>query len=115
MVAIIIAAVIGAFFGFLGIRVLAVFLLSLLLVVSFAGTCVIGHADPLISGMEICGSVVALQLTFAAVVLCTRQPRPIRDLPHIQAAIGNQLRAELEVSYSLPPELLTLVARLPSR
>ena len=61
--------------------------------------------------------VAAPQVAFVAVGLTRHLVLAMRLIPHVQAAIGQQLRAQLEVPRSLSPELAALVANwvAPSR
>ena len=61
---------------------------------------------------EVFGSIAAPQFAFVAVSLTDHLIRSFRLIPQVQAAIGRQLRAELEAPRSLPPELDALVTRL---
>jgi hypothetical protein len=63
---------------------------------------------------QVCGSVIALQFVYVTVGLTLHLVRFGKLIPHVQTAIGDRLRAELEVPRGLTPELSVLVARLPS-
>jgi hypothetical protein len=58
------------------------------------------------------GSIALPQFTFVAVSLTNHLTRRTRLIPQIRTAIGQQLRAELEVPRNLPPDLAALVTRL---
>jgi hypothetical protein len=58
------------------------------------------------------GYVAALQFVYVAVGLTLHLVRFGKLIPHAQTAIGDRLRAELEVPRGLTPELSVLVARL---
>ena len=62
--------------------------------------------------LEVFGTIAASQLAFVAVSLTHYRVRSTRLIPHVQAAIGKELRTELEVQRSVPPKLAVLVARL---
>ena len=61
---------------------------------------------------EVFGSIAAPQFAFMAVSLADHYIRSTRLIPYVQVAIGRQLRTELEVPRSLPPELAALVTQL---
>jgi hypothetical protein len=69
-------------------------------------------AHPLLIATEGFASVAAPQVAFVAVGLTRHLVLAMRLIPHVQAAIGQQLRAQLEVPRSLSPELAALVAQL---
>jgi hypothetical protein len=80
-----------------------------------AGAALMGIAfgsHPGLIAAEIFGSLAAPQYAFAAVSLTNHLIRSSRLIPHVQAAIGKQLRTELEAPRTLPPELAALVAQL---
>jgi hypothetical protein len=70
------------------------------------------RAHPGVIAVEVFGSIAAPQFAFVAVSLTDRLIRRTRLIPQVRAAIGQQLRDELEVPRSLPPELATLVTQL---
>ena len=61
---------------------------------------------------EVFGSIAAPQFAFVTVSLTDHLIRSSRLIPQVQAAIGRQLRAELEAPRRLPPELAALVTQL---
>ena len=69
-------------------------------------------AHTLVIATEGFASVAAPQVAFVAVGLTRHLVLAMRLIPHVQAAIGQQLRAQLEVPRSLSPELAALVAQL---
>jgi hypothetical protein len=70
------------------------------------------RAHPGVIAVEVFGSIAASQFAFVAVSLTDHLIRRTRLIPQVRAAIRQQLRAELEVPRSLPPELATLVTQL---
>jgi hypothetical protein len=72
------------------------------------------HAPPWLVAAQVCGSVVALQFVYVSVGLTLHLVRFGKLIPHVQTAIGDRLRAELQVPRGLTPELSILVARLRS-
>ena len=52
------------------------------------------------------------QLVYLAVSLIADLTRSTRLIPHVQTAIGQELRAELEVPRDLPPQMARLVTQL---
>ena len=80
-----------------------------------AGAALMGIAfgsHPGVIAAEVFGSIAAPQFAFMAVSLADHYIRSTRLIPQVQAAIGRQLRTELEVPRSLPPELAALVTKL---
>jgi hypothetical protein len=63
---------------------------------------------------QVCGSVIALQFVYVTLSLTVHLVRFGKLIPQVQKAIGDRLRAEIEVPHSLTPELSVLVARLRS-
>jgi hypothetical protein len=63
-------------------------------------------------GVEVLGSLAAPQLVYLAVSQTDDLPRSARLLPQVQTAIGQQLRAQLEVLRSLPLEIAVRVRQL---
>ena len=67
--------------------------------------------------VEVFGSIAAPQVTFVAVSLAhfgfkRYLARSRKLIPQVQTAIGQQLRAELEVPRTLSPDLARLVSQL---
>ncbi len=67
---------------------------------------------PGVTALEVFGTIAASQLAFVTVSLTYYRVRSTRLIPHVQAAIGKELRTEPEVPRSVPPKLAVLVARL---
>jgi ABC-type uncharacterized transport system permease subunit len=67
---------------------------------------------PAVIAAEILGSITTLQFSFVAVSLTRHLTRSLTLIPHMQAAIGDQLHSELEVPRSFPPKMGALVIRL---
>jgi hypothetical protein len=98
-----------------GLRRCPFFLLVPLAAVLAGGTLFIGiihGVHPGVIGVEVIGSVAALQLAYLSVSLTTYLTRSAGLMPQIQAAIGVQLRNELEIPRSLPPRMAVLVGQL---
>jgi hypothetical protein len=97
-----------------------VFLLIFLCPLLGTGTMVSGVHFGTPAGLivaEVLGSVAAPQITFIAISLALfafkqRFARSRELIPHAQAAIGRQLRTELELPHTLSPELAHLVSQL---
>ena len=74
------------------------------------------RAHPELIAVEVFGCIAVPQFAFVAVSLTDhlvrRTIRRRRLIPQVRAAIGQQLRTELEMPRSLPPELATLVTQL---
>jgi hypothetical protein len=62
--------------------------------------------------LEVLGSIMAPQFAYVALSLTVHLTRSARLVPQVQVAIGQQLRAQLEVPRRLPPELAALVTQL---
>ena len=69
--------------------------------------------------VEVFGSIAAPQVTFMAVSLAhfalrryLARARSSKLMPQVRAAIGQQLRAELEVPRTLSPDLAHLVSQI---
>jgi hypothetical protein len=63
---------------------------------------------------SVVGALAALEFTYVAVALTRHLVQSRRQLPQVQAAVGKQLRAELELPYDLPLKLDALIGRLPA-
>jgi hypothetical protein len=112
MAFIIFGVAIGALCALLRYPVLAMVPLSALLAVAAVLNGIITHAHPGVIAIEVFGSVAASQLTYASVSLTHHLVRSRKLVLEVQAAIGQELRTELEVPRSLPPELSALVTQL---
>jgi hypothetical protein len=93
-----------------------VFAVGGLLAVGVVVTGIILGAHPEVIAVEVFGCIAVPQFAFVAVSLTDhlvrRTIRRRRLTPQVRAAIGQQLRTELEMPRSLPPELATLVTQL---
>ena len=103
---------IGALCAFFRYPVFMMLPLGGLLAVGVGLSGIVLHLHPEVIAAEVFGSIAASQFAFVAISLS-------QDLVHsreltlqVQAAIGQQLPAELEVPRGLPPELSRLVAQL---
>ena len=85
---------------------------SALLATGAVSTGIALGTHPGVTALEVFGTIAASQLAFVAVSLTHYRVRSTRLIPHVQAAIGKELRTELEVPRSVPPKLAVLVARL---
>ncbi len=108
------AIAIGALCALLRQRVFMMLALSALLVLAVALVGFDLHTRPWVIAAQIIGSITALQFTYIAIGLTLHLVRFRKLVPSVRAAIGAQLRAELEVPRGLTPELSILVARLRS-
>jgi hypothetical protein len=75
-------------------------------------TGIVVGTHPGVIAFEVFRSIALPQFTFVAVSLTNHLTRRTRLIPQIRTAIGQQLRAELEVPRNLPPDLAALVTRL---
>jgi hypothetical protein len=110
-------AIFGAAMGALcAVRYRQVFFLLLLSTMLAAGIAIsefIRHDHSWLIVTKAVIAVSAMQLIYVLIALSLHLFRSTRSmLPFVQAAIGKQLCAELEVPYSLPLELSVLVAQL---
>jgi hypothetical protein len=103
---------IGGLCALLRYRVLMMLAVSAFLAVGSVLGGIIFHAHPWAIVAEAFGSVVAFQFTYLAVSLSLHLDRSRRLIPQVRTAIGQRLRAELEVPRSMPPELSALVEQL---
>jgi hypothetical protein len=104
---------VGAMCGLFRLRVFVLVPVSAILAVCSVASGIIAHADLWTIVIAVPVSLGAVQLAYAAVSLMLNFLRLRAVVPEMQAAIGQRLRAELEVPQALPPELSALVARLP--
>ena len=105
----------GVSFAFLRYPFLPLLPIGALLAAGALLTGIFFGSHPGLIAAEIFGSIAAPQFAFAAVSLTDHLVRSSRLIPQVQAAIGRQLRAELEAPLSLPPELAALVTQLRRR
>jgi hypothetical protein len=104
---------VGAVCALFRLRVFAVVPLSIIFAMCSIVSGIIAHAYPWTIAVAVLGSLGAVQLPYAAVGLIFNFVRLRAVVPEMQSAIGQKLRAELEVPHTLTPELSSLVARLP--
>jgi hypothetical protein len=114
MAFIVVGVAIGAFCALLPHRVFMMVALSALLAPVVALVEFGLHAHPWVIAAQTLGSIMALQFVYVAVGLTLHLVRFGKLIPHVQTAIGDRLRAELEAPRGLTPELSVLVARLRS-
>jgi hypothetical protein len=79
----------------------------------------VAHLAPTVFSMfsgvivtELLGSIAASQFTYASVSLTHHLIRPRKLMVEARSAIGRELRAELELPCSLPPELSLLITQM---
>jgi hypothetical protein len=102
----------GVSWAFLRYPFLPLLPMGALLAIGAATTGIAFGTHPGVTAVEVFGSIAGPQFAFAAVSLTNHLVRSSRLIPQIQAAIGRQLRAQLEVPRGLPPELAALVTQL---
>jgi hypothetical protein len=105
---------IGALCAFHRCRVLMLLPLGGLLAVGAGLSGLVLHVHLGVIAAEVFGSIASSQFTYVAITLTQHLVRSRELTLQVQAAIGRQLPAELEVPRSLPPEISRLVARLQS-
>src|SRR5262249_6092041 len=86
-------------------------------IIGFLAVCamlfrIIHRRHPGTIGVEVLGSVAVPQLVYLALSLTADLTRPTRLIPHVQTAIGQELRAQLEVPRDLPPQMARLMTQL---
>ena len=112
MAFIIFGVAIGALCALLRYPVLVMVPLSASLAVATVLNGIITHAHPGVIAIEVFGSVAASQFLYASVSLMHHLVRSRKLVLEVQAAIGQELRTELEVPRNLSPELSALVTQL---
>jgi hypothetical protein len=112
MAIVMLSALAGALCGLFRCRVIIIIPLTAAIVLVSVTNGLVVHTDTWLVVTEAIGSIAVLQATYASIGLALRRLRSQPDLPFIQATIGRELRAELEIPRNLPPYLSTLVARL---
>ena len=103
--------------AYLTTRSYTVFALFPVVVFCAAGailTAIAAGNDPRIIAVEVLGAIASPQIAFVVVSLrdCLRATNRLRFLQSMQAAIGHELRTELEVPRGLPPQMAALVIKL---
>ena len=83
-----------------------------LLAVSAVLNGIILHAHPGVIATEAFGSIAASQFMYVSISLTHHFVRSRRLMLEVQAAIGQELRAQLEVPRGLPSELSALITQL---
>jgi hypothetical protein len=112
MAFIICGVAIGALCALLRYPVFVMAPLSALLAVATVLNGIITHAHPGVIAIEVFGSVTTSQFMYASVGLTHHLVHLRKLVLEAQAAIGRELRTELELPRSMPPELSALVTRL---
>jgi hypothetical protein len=112
MAFIIFGVAIGALCALRRYPVLVMVPLSALLAVAAVLNGIITHAHPGVIAIEVFGSIALAQFMYASISLTHHLVRSRKLVLEVQAAIGQELRTELKVPRSLPPELSALVTQL---
>ena len=112
MVFVIFGVAIGALCAVLRYPALMMLPLGGLLTGAAALNGLIVHAHPVVIVTEVFGSIAASQLAYASVSLTQYLVRSREMLLQAQAAIGQELRAQLKAPHSMPSKLSVLVAQL---
>jgi hypothetical protein len=112
MVFVIFGVAIGALCAVLRYPALMMLPLGGLLIGGAALNGIIVHAHPMVIATEVFGSIAASQFAYASVSLTRHLVRSREAVRQAQAAIGQELRAQLKVPRGMPSELSALVAQL---
>jgi uncharacterized protein (DUF2342 family) len=112
MASVIFGVAIGALCAFLRYRVLMMLPLGGLLAVGAVLRGIILHVHPGVIASEAFGSIAASQLIYVSISLTHHLVRSRKLMPKVQAAIGQELRAQPEVPRGLPPDLSALITQL---
>ena len=112
MVFVIFGVAIGALCAVLRHPALMMLLLGGLLIGGAALNGIIVHAHPVVIATEVFGSIAASQFAYASVSLTHHLVRSREAVRQAQAAIGQELRAQLKVPRGMPSELSALVVQL---
>jgi hypothetical protein len=102
----------GAACAFLRYPIIPLLPVSAILAVGAVLTGIALRSHPGVIAIEGFASIAAPQFAFLAFGLAYHLTLSTRLIPHVQTAIGQQLRAELEVPRNLPPDLAALVTQL---
>ena len=107
-----VGAAIGTLLALLRGRILVAILVNVFfaIVVALCGLLLGYHLG--LSALVGFGCIAAVQVSYLALGLTLDLFPSDNVIPQVQAAIGQQLRAELEVPCDLPPEMASLVLRL---
>ena len=112
MAFVIFGVALGSLCAFLRYPVLMMLPLGGLLAVGAVLNGIILHAHPGVIATEAFGSVAASQFIYVSISLTRHLVRSRKLMLEVQAAIGQELRAQLKVPRSLPSELSALITRL---
>ena len=112
MAFVIFGVAIGALCAILRYPVLMMLPLGGLLIGGAALNGIIVHAHPMVIATEVFGCIAASQFAYASVSLTRHLVRSKEMMLQAQAAIGQELRAQLQVPRSMPSELSALISRL---
>ena len=112
MVFVTVGAPIGTLLALLRGRILLAILVNAFfaIVIAMCGLLLGYHLG--VSALVGFGSIAAVQISYLALAFTLDLFSSKNVVPQVQAAIGQQLRAELEVPRDLPPEMASLVLRL---
>ena len=102
----------GAACAFLRYPIIPLLPISAILAVGAVLTGIAFRSHPGVIAIEGFASMAAPQFAFLAFGLTYHLTLSKRLIPHVQTAIGQQLRAQLEVPRRLSPELADLVTQL---
>jgi hypothetical protein len=112
MAFVIFGVAIGALCAVLRYPVLMMLPLGGLLAIGVVLNGIIVHAHLGVIATEVFGSIAASEFAYASVSLTHHLVRSKEMMLQAQVAIGQELRAQLEVPRSLPSELSLLMAQL---
>jgi hypothetical protein len=114
MLFVLVGAAAGAYLTSRSYTVFALFPVVVFCAAGAMLTGIVASNDPGIIAIEVLGAIASPQIAFVVASLRAylRATSRLRFLQSMQAAIGHELRTELEVPRGLPPQMAALVIKL---